>query len=349
MKYIKKVDEYSINEELKIKMNWRGFLLGICIIATYRYYSSLHKEKKNITLSEMNQIIADVDNKPDEREKSAINKIKNSLISDLKQDNRISDDERKKLINAINSIPFVLVDSETIELITGKRTTLGCYFGYMDTVRNKVVTIILVDKERVKLGVHFDETILHELRHLVDDVLSPDIKNSYSEISNIVEILDKDIVMRNEEGKRKLKEKVNFYANKVAYNLLNDKSRINTPKIKEDIKDFAKDYYNIIYLDEKTMNYLTSPDEVYARFHGLKRWMIKNGFLRDMNDQITQELIIRMLSDEKMSDENIIKKDFFQLLFYMNIDFTGKTKSDMTKANSIVANYRDYISNERPA
>jgi len=37
------------------------------------------------------------------------------------------------------------------------------------------------------------------------------------------------------------------------------------------------------------------------------------------------------------------------LLFYMNIDFTGKTKSDMTKANSIVANYRDYISNERPA
>jgi hypothetical protein len=27
----------------------------------------------------------------------------------------------------------------------------------------------------------------------------------------------------------------------------------------------------------------------------------------------------------------------------MDVDFTGKTKSDMTKANSIVANYTDYI------
>lgn len=105
----------------------------------------------------MNRIVADVDNKPTLKEKFAIDAIKNSLISDLKQDKKISDDERKKLIDGINTIPFVLVDTDTIQLITGENS-LGCYFGYLDNFKN-LVTVILVDRERIKLGVHFDETI----------------------------------------------------------------------------------------------------------------------------------------------------------------------------------------------
>ena len=77
--------------------------------------------------------------------------------------------------------------------------------------------------------------------------------------------------------------------------------------------------------------------------------MIKNGYLKDINSEITQDIIINMMKDKKFLNPKIIDKDFFQLLFYMNVDFTGKTKSDMTKANSIVANYKDYISNEKPA
>ena len=77
--------------------------------------------------------------------------------------------------------------------------------------------------------------------------------------------------------------------------------------------------------------------------------MIKNGYLKDINSEITQDIIINMMKEKKFLNPKIIDKDFFQLLFYMNVDFTGKTKSDMTKANSIVANYKDYISNEKPA
>lgn len=339
MKYIKTVDEYSINEELNLKIGWKKIIIGLCIFAAYRHY---FPTKKNVTLSEMNRIVADVDSKPTLKEKNAIDAIKNSLISDLNQDSKISDDERKKLINGINTIPFVLVDTDTIKLITG-RNSLGCYFGYFDNFKN-LVTVILVDREGIKLGTDFDETILHELRHLVDDLLV-DGRKEYSELSNIVDILDKDIVLRNEAGERKIRKKVNDYID-IMVKKVGKENDPETKKIGQKLKDR---YFDAIFLDKDKMNYLTSSSEIYARFHGLKRWMIKNGYLKDMNSEITQDIIINMMQDKQFLSPEIIDKDFFQLLFYMYVDFTGKTKSDVSKLNSIVTNYRDYISNEKSA
>lgn len=249
------------------------------------------------------------------------------------------------MINGINSIPFVLVDSDTIQLITGENS-LGCYFGYLDNFKN-LVTIILVDREKIKLGTHFDETILHELRHLVDDLLV-DGRKEYSELSNIIDILDKDIVLRNEAGETKIRKKVNDYIDIMVKNTVAPEY-LNSKRVKEISNKLKDRYFNIIFLDKSTMDYLTSSSEIYARFHGLKRWMIKNGYLKDMNSKITQDIIIDMMQDKQFLNPEIINKDFFQLIFYMDVDFTGKTKSDVSKLNSIVTNYRDYISNEKPA
>jgi hypothetical protein len=344
MRYIKSVDEYSINEELSIKIGWKEIIVGLCLFVAYKNY---FPAKKKITLGEMNKIINDIDSKPMLKEKTTIDGIKNSLILDIKQDNKISTDKKKKLIEGIYNIPFVMVDTETITLITGKENTLGCYFGYMDTVRNKMVTMILVNRERIKLGVHFNEIILHELRHLVDDLLT-DGRKEYSELSNIIDILDKDIVLRNEEGERKLRNKVNDFVDIMVKKTV-DPKKINLEEVKQLTKDIKEDYFDIIYLNKKDMDYLTSSSEIYVRFHGLKRWMIKKGYLKDMNSEITQDIIMRMMQSKDFYDLNTSKKDFFQLLFYMDVDFTGKTKSDVSKLNSIVANYKDYISNEKPA
>jgi hypothetical protein len=338
MKYIKSCEEYSINEELDLKISWRQIIIGLCIFATYKHY---FPDRKKITLSEMNRIVADVDNKPTVKEKAAIDDIKNSLIADIKQDSKISDDKKENLIGGIITIPFVMVDSDTIELITGNENTLGCYFGYMDSFRNKMVTLILVDRERIKLGVHFNETILHELRHLVDYLLVNG-KEEYSELSNIVDMLDKDIVLRNKEGEKKLRNKINDYVDIMVRKKVSPK-KINLPEVKELSDNLKDEYFDAIFLDKKNMDYLTSSSEIYVRFHGLKRWMIRKGYLKDMNSEITQDIIIKMMQSDDFYDLNTSKKDFFQLLFYMDVDFTGKTKSDMTKANSIVANYTDYI------
>ena len=337
MKYIKSSEEYSINEELDLKIGWRQIIIGLCIFATYKHY---FPDRRKITLSEMNRIVADVDNKPTGKEKATIDDIKNSLIADIKQDNKISDDKKENLIRGIITIPFVMVDTETIGFITGNENTLGCYFGYMDKFRNKLVTVILVDRSRVK-GISFSETLLHELRHLVDDLLT-DGRKDYSELSNIVDMLDKDIVLRNKEGEKKLRNKVNDYVDIMVKNSV-DPENLGIPRVKELSDNLKDEYFDAIFLDKKNMDYLTSSSEIYVRFHGLKRWMIRKGYLKDMNSEITQDIIIKMMQSDDFYDLNTSKKDFFQLLFYMDVDFTGKTKSDMTKANSIVANYTDYI------
>ena len=337
MKYIKTIDDYSINEELDLKIGWKQIIIGLCIFVAYKHY---FPDNKKITLSEMNRIISDIDSKPTVQEKSIIDKIKNSLVADINQETGISEDKKKKLLNGINTIPFIMVDTETISYITGNEKTLGCYFGYMDKVRNKLVTVILVDRSRVK-GVGFSETLLHELRHLVDDLLT-DGRKDYSELSNIVDMLDKDIVLRNKEGEKKLRNKVNDYVDIMVKSTVNPND-LDSPRVKE-LSDTLKDeYFDAIFLDKGKMDYLTSSSEIYARFHGLKRWMIKNGYLKDINSEITQDIIINMMQNKQFFDPKIINRDFFQLLFYMDVDFTGKTKSDMTKANSIVANYTDYL------
>jgi hypothetical protein len=122
-----------------------------------------------------------------------------------------------------------------------------------------------------------------------------------------------------------------------------DPEDLGIPRVKELSDNLKDEYFDAIFLDKKNMDYLTSSSEIYVRFHGLKRWMIRKGYLKDMNSEITQDIIIKMMQSDDFYDLNTSKKDFFQLLFYMDVDFTGKTKSDMTKANSIVANYTDYI------
>ena len=182
---------------------------------------------------------------------------------------------------------------------------------------------------------------------MVDDLLV-DGRKEYSELSNIVDILDKDIVLRNEAGERKIRKKVNDYIDIMVKNTVAPED-LNSTVVKELSDELKDQYFDVIFLDKDEMDYLTSSSEIYTRFHGLKRWMIKNGYLKDMNSEITQDIIINMMKDKQFLNPKIIDKDFFQLLFYMDVDFTGKTKSDVSKLNSIVTNYRDYISNEKPA
>jgi hypothetical protein len=99
-----------------------------------------------------------------------------------------------------------------------------------------------------------------------------------------------------------------------------------------------------MFNNKKDREYLTSPSEVYVRFHGLKRWMIKNGYLKDMNDEITQDKIIQVLNNvDLVKDVNKYDLDFMEFLFYLDVDFTGKVPHDLKKVNSIVANYTDYL------
>jgi hypothetical protein len=62
---------------------------------------------------------------------------------------------------------------ETIDAVTNDKNTLSCYFKYIEN--EKLVKVIFLDRGRFldteKNDNGINRTILHELRHLVDDVI----------------------------------------------------------------------------------------------------------------------------------------------------------------------------------
>ena len=340
MKYIKTINDYdSINEELNI--SWRQLLIGIGIMCALRYYL---KDTK-ITTKQTDKIIYDISNKPTTKEEVLIKKFKQNLIDDILSTNQLDTIKKDLIVSKIKEIRFVCVDTETMEFIGGEKGVMACYIKHFDERGNKVKAII-VDKQRLN-SLGSEQVVNHELRHLVDDIMS-DKGLPYSEFTNIVDILDKDIVLQNDKGKKKLQSKIDFYSKQLVEIAIKTKiSDIKNPegkKIAIDAVDSFKDQFQSMFDDKHTADYLTSPAEVYVRFHGLKRWMIKNGYLTDMNDVITQEKIIQILSDTRViTTAGKYNLDFVELLFYLDVDFTGKEPNDFKKVNSIVANYTDYI------
>ena len=204
MKYIKTVNEYdSVNEELNI--SWRQLLIGIGIMCTLRYYL---KDTK-ITTEQTDKIIYDISNKPTTKEEVLITKFKQDLIDDILSTNQLDSIKKDLIMSKIKDIKFVCVDTETMEFIGGEKGVMACYIRHFDERGNKVKAIV-VDKQRLNSS-GSEQVVNHELRHLVDDIMSnKDI--SYSEFTNIVDILDKDIVLQNDKGKKKLQSKIDFYS-----------------------------------------------------------------------------------------------------------------------------------------
>lgn len=340
MKYIKTINDYdNVNEELNI--SWRQLLIGIGIMCTLRYYL---KDSK-ITTKQSDKIIYDISNRPTAKEEVLISKFKQDLVNDILSTNKLDTITKDLIISKIKEIRFVCVDTETMEFIGGEKGVMACYIRHFDERGNKVKAII-VDKQQLN-ALGSEQVVIHELRHLVDDIMS-DKDVPYSEFTNIVDILDKDIVLQNDKGKKRLQKKIDFYSKELVEIAIKTKiSDIKNPegkKVALDAVDNFKEEFQTMFDDKHTADYLTSPAEVYVRFHGLKRWMIQNGYLTDMNDVITQDKIIQILADTRiLTTGSKLNLDFVELLFYLDVDFTGKELHDMSKANSIVVNYTDYI------
>ena len=344
MKYIKSSEEYSINE--KIEITWKELLVGLGIIYGINHYSS--DELPKMSTKDIDSVIVDINNAPTKQEDSFIRSIRQELINDIKSTNNLDSIKKQDIISAISDINFVCVNTETMEIIGRDRGIMAFYFRHFNE-NGQELRVVIVDKKRLN-SLGENSIIIHELRHLVDDILSEDsLDNSeYSEFTNIVDILDKDIVMQTPVGKKRLKEKIDFYSKKLVELAIGNKidsieSEQGRRVAIESEKKFSNNFLSM-FDNKKDREYLTSPAEVYVRFHGLKRWMIKNGYLKDMNDQITQDKIIQVLNNpDLVKDINKYDLDFMEFLFYLDVDFTGKVPHDLKKVNSIVANYTDYL------
>jgi hypothetical protein len=345
MKYIKSKEDYLINE--KIEISWKELIIGLGIIYGINHYFG-EERLPHMSGKEIDKTINDINNAPSKEEDAFIKKIREDLISDIEETNNLDSIRKKRVISVIKSIKFVCVDTRTMQIIGEDKDVMACYFRHFNEKMQQVSAIIVDRKRLSSLGA--SSIIIHELRHLVDDVLEGDAFDSenYSEFTNIVDILDKDIVLGTPVGKKRLKQKIDFYSRNLVELAIGGKIEdIKSEKGRkevEEVQDQFKNNFIGMFDNKEDTKYLTSPAEVYVRFHGLKRWMIKNGYLKDMNDIITQEKIIQVLGDDRIIKEHgKYDLDFIEFLFYLDVDFTGKEPHDMKKVNSIVANYTDYL------
>lgn len=335
MNYIKTQNEYEMLNESNL--TWKQLLIGLGIVYTLNSLLTPNP----LTNQEVSELINDVNNNPTRLEDNLIRDIKGKLISDILSTNKLSELKKNKIIVEVNKIKFICVDSETINSISANgNSILGCYITYLDTDK-KLIKAIFIDKDKIK---GLDNTIIHELRHLVDDTLG-DKSYRYSEMSNIVNMLDKDIVIQNEIGKKKLRDKLKAYTTLISERELGfkissisdvEKLKKTNNFIEETTDEFVEDISDV-----DNIKYITSPEEVYTRFHVMKKWMIKNGYIKDINSEITQEDIIKLFNDPRFYDGKYL--DFKELVFFLDVDLSGKTKSNMDKENSVVVNYTDYI------
>jgi hypothetical protein len=338
MKHIKSINEHEMINEGNI--TWKHLLIGLGVVYTLNTIKDEYSNKP-MTNSDISLVINSIDSKPMAFEEIYIEKVKKVLIDDINSTNKMSESNKIKSIDEVNSIKFICVDKETIYKVAND-DVLGCYFKYIDN--GKLIKVIFLERGRF-LDTEKDDngisrTILHELRHLVDDLIGGS-NNSYSEMNNVVDILDQDIISNSEKGKIKLRENIRFYVME-SVKEKHGQVDFSSKRISKLVEEYVDNILTKIG-DEKYVLYITSPAEVYARFHGMKRWMIRHNYIENINSEIKQEHLIRLIKDPDFLNNTTL--DFYNLIFYLKVDLSGKTKSNMNKENSIVANYVDYINN----
>ncbi len=366
MKHIKNIKDFeAINEEIglkKIWKDWKGYLIALGVVAGISNYTNIKALLGGkLQNEEISDIVNDIENVPTGRNKILIDSIKTSLIDYIKSNKEITPSRRDSVIQAVNNVKIAIVPDRFAKGISGG-DIIGCHFNYVDysipfdskqDIYHYLREGIILNDKFFNDGIFVKSdddvkklAISHELWHLVDSNLGK-VKGKefdrYSDMLDLAKVLDKDIVTMTPSGKNKFDKKVKEFV-KIRKSIGEFKSR-STDKVADEVK-------NILLGD---MKYISDPAEVYVRYHGLKMWLYRKGYINSIDDNINKEHIMKALKDDDLINNfNNQHFDFFQLLFILNIDITDEkdTEGDiesLKNINSIVTNYREFDKTKRDA
>lgn len=347
MKYIKNIENFEyLNEELDFRKMWgdyKSYLITIGLLAGISNYTNIKAlAGYKLSHSEISNIVNDVNYKPSGENKVLVDTIKLNLIDYIKSSNKIEGSKKSSIIKAIDSLSIVIAPDRFADGIA-QGNVIGVHFLYIDYPTKKIKNAIVLNGDAFNGGLFSGSddktkvtTLIHELWHFIDAKLYTNNKSEkygyYSDILDISELLDMDIVSYNDLGKKRLEKKIEI--------IFKRRGMKNTKK--------GKKYLASLIVENR--KYITSPEEVFARFHSMKMWMFRNGIIDSPTDNITKDDIIKIIDDYDIVDlfakQNI---DFFELLFYMKIDFNSENddSENLKGFNQIVSNYNDFNKNKR--
>ncbi len=218
------------------------------------------------------------------------------------------------VINKVINIKITLSDFNKFKYVNGLGSSIGFY-----TISNDNPCILIDNNlDFIKK----DMVIYHELLHYIDDLITDDIyHNKRKYFSDQLEM--KKIICNKDDDIKLL--------NKITYMVLNIypshrkeiDDRINYEKLSHDL------IKSIHYATTKDIDYEyhLSSSEYWVRLNQMRRYLIKNNFLK-IDEKLTKNHFILLLKDK-----NILKKwlssdiDFFLVLIYTDFDILNKEKT----------------------
>lgn len=303
MKNIIEYAEFQVNE----KISWKNLLiaLGVCFLGDIQI-----KNYKTIK-STYNDIINS--RELTNNEKDTIEKIRANIIDIIKSDDKFLKFNRPYILDSLKTIQFKIVDK--IDVGQSDEIAAACYINldvakdnwmYDHIFKNSPISrdnFIIISRKSMNEKMLADY-IVHEMHHFLDKLLG-DGKNSLSnDLNPKVNIIDKKVLT----DKNWALDKLSMISTTYKYN-----------ELPPDLKELIYQQYNDIMSRRK---YLTSNSELFARWRTYKHNLLKNGFISNINQKITTDIIVRSFDiyskDYKTKDINLIGQDK-DLLFFIDI------------------------------
>ena len=231
-------------------------------------------------------------------QKHQIDSLKTNIIEQIKISPRFKSDVKSYILDSLRNITIKFANPTGKNIL--KKTTGALYMKLGDLEKsmgrnpiyyplfklNKTSTenIIIVNK-MYENDDDLVNTLVHEIYHYVDALLGQ--KGDLSVELNLPQFIDKSV-----------KDKDENYIHRKYASIFGARFNKSGQEIKKLIKD----------LSDKTINhieYLSSAPEIFARWKTFKSYMVKKGYIKDMNSPVDNELFIKYISTVRPSTDDI--------------------------------------------
>lgn len=303
MKNIIEYAEFQVNE----KISWKNLLIALSVcfvgdiqIKNYKAIRSVYVDITNSTL-------------PTKSEKDTIDKIRKDIINIIKQDNKFLKFNRPYILDSLKNIQFKIINE--IDIGASEDIAAACYIDldaakdnwmYDHIFKDNLVgrdNFIIIRKKSLNSEM-LPDYIVHEIYHFLDKLLGDKKITLSSSLKPKDNIIDKKVL----SDKKWALDKLSMISTTYKYDEL-------TPRLKELI---THKYDDII----SRKKYLTSESELFARWKTYKHNLVKNGFLSNINQKITPDIIVKSFDiyskDYKTKNMNLIAQNT-DLLFFIDI------------------------------
>jgi len=285
------------NELIQEKISWAKFLmimglsyLGFRGLHNYRVFS-----KYRDMYSEINSSV-----KPSKAESVRIDSIRKAVIDNIRGSKLFSKFNKEYIIDSIKNINIRVVDAIMDRGVAAYYTQLppvlqNASIGYdmSRKYRPNSDDFIIIARSTFNAD-DCDDVVSHELYHYFDRLIGGDLKKTYYSDS-MSRFVDNKIYKDSNYAK-------NIFFGK-EYNRLGE-----LKSSKDSSRSLASDsepesliddiYTSFISVDSA---YITSNTELFARYKTLKHFLHRNGFIKNVNDELDKKSVCNIYS--------IMKKD----------------------------------------